>query len=247
MQLSTQQEFRLLSPLTGVFVAALLIANVGSAAKIVQLGPLAIPGGTLVFPVTFIFNDILTETYGFVRTRKVIWTGFASLLLASVVFWLIGVLPAAPFWTNQDAYDSLLGSLPRIVPASMTAYFLGEWANSVVLSKMKYRAKGARGVRQGWRFVASTIVGEGIDSAVFMIMAFSGTLTAKQLAATTVSLYVFKVICEVLATPFTTRFANWVKKVEGVDEIDYPERTSYNPFAVFRIRQSAQNPAGLGL
>lgn len=101
---------------------------------------------------------------------------------------------------------------------------------------MKYWAKGARGVRQGWRFVASTIVGEGIDSAVFMIMAFSGTLTADQLAKTTVSLYVFKVMYEILVTPFSTRFANWVKRIEGVDEIDYPERTRYNPFAIFAAK-----------
>ena len=125
----------------------------------------------------------------------------------------------------------ILGAVPRIVLASISAYFCGEFANSFVLSKMKYWSGGRRGLSQAWRFVASTIVGEGLDSVVFMVIAFAGALSGPELVQTTLSLYVFKVAYEVLATPLSTRVANWVKRVEGVDHIDRPDETNYNPLA----------------
>lgn len=128
----------------------------------------------------------------------------------------------------------ILGAVPRITVASLLAYFLGEFSNSVVLSKMKFWAHGTRGVNQAWRFIASTVVGEGVDSAVFMTVAFAGIFETKALIMGMIGIYVFKVVYEIIATPFSTRFANWVKKVEGVDQIDRPRETNYNPFVIFQ-------------
>jgi queuosine precursor transporter len=228
-QLSNQ---RLLPVFTGLFVACLLITNVMNSAKFLQLGILTVAGGTIVFPISFIFGDILTEVYGYAQSRKVIWTGFASLIFAAAVFFLVQHLPAPDFWQNQAAYDSIFSAAPRIIFASMTAYFCGEFCNSVVLSKMKYRSDGKRGLKQAWRFIFSTIVGEGVDSIVFFTVAFAGVLSASQLVTSIVSAYLFKVAFEVVLTPISTRFANWVKVIEKLDVIDDPKQTTYNPFAV---------------
>lgn len=166
-------------------------------------------------------------------SRKVIWTGFACLILATLYFYVIQILPSPPFWQNQDAYDKIFSIVPRVVVGSMAAYFLGEFCNSWVLSKMKYWAAGRRGLSQAWRFVASTIVGEAVDSIVVLTIGFSGVLTLEQMIQVGGSLYVFKVLYEIIATPLSTRFANWVKRVEGVDQVDTPETTNYNPFAIF--------------
>lgn len=223
---------RLLPIFTGLFVACLLISNVASAGKFIQLGVLTLAGGTLVFPISFIFGDILTEVYGYAESRKVIWTGFASLIFAGLFFLLVEALPAPDFWHNEEAYRSILGFTPRIFIASMTAYFCGEFCNSFVLSRMKYVAKGKRGFAQAWRFIASTIVGEGIDSAVFFFVAFYGVLEMQNILQAMISAYLFKVVFEIIATPVSLRFSNWVKKAEGIDHIDHPRDTTYNPFAV---------------
>jgi len=228
-----EQNLKLFSVITGLFCATLLLSNI-TAVKLILLGPLTITGGTILFPIIFIFNDILTETYGYRLSRKVIWTGFACQLFAVVSYYVVGLMPAAPFWPNQDAYMQILGVVPRITLASVAAYFCGEFANSSVLSKMKYRESGKRGLRQAWRFIASTIVGEGVDSIIFMTVAFAGVLDPKNLLSGIISIYLLKVAYEVVATPFSTRFANWLKKYEGIDQIDRPEETDYNPFSVFR-------------
>jgi uncharacterized integral membrane protein (TIGR00697 family) len=221
----------LYSVFTGVFVASLLIANVTSH-KIFELGPFTLPAGTIVFPISFIFGDILTEVYGFARTRKVIWIGFGCQALAALTYLIVGALPPAEFWHDSEAFDRVLGFVPRIVVASIIAYWMGEFCNSVVLSRMKARARGARGIQQALRFVASTVAGQAVDSAVFVLIAYAGVYGSGELAWSAVSLYLFKVVYEALLTPITIRFANWVKRVEGVDHIDDPRTTSYNPFSL---------------
>ena len=229
----TDQNLKLFSIITGIFTVTLVISNVASAGKIVAVGPFALPGGTILFPVSFIFGDVLTEVYGYERSRKVIWTGFAGLLLSAITFGLVEVLPPASFWQDQETYQKVLGFVPRLVVASLVAYCCGEFANSWVLSKMKYSADGRRGWPQAWRFIASTIVGEGIDSIVFITTAFSMVLSAGNVLRVGLTLYVFKVLYEVVLTPISVPFANWVKKFEGLDEIDRPSQTSYNPFSIF--------------
>lgn len=232
MEMKRERDLKLFSVFTGIFVAALvLVPSLGS--KFIAVGPFNLNGATLIFPITFIFNDILTEVYGYTRSRRIIWVGLACQVLAAFFYWLIEIWPAAPFWHSQEAFSAILGMAPRITLASLTAYFCGEFANSVVLSKMKYVEKGERGWWQAWRFVASTIVGEGFDSVVFMTVGFLGVLSLADIGITIVTIWIAKIIYEVVALPVSMRVANWVKSVEGVDEIDDPRFTSYNPFAIF--------------
>lgn len=224
-----QRELRLLPVITGFFVAVLVLTPPLDS-KFIALGPLAAPGATLLFPVSFILNDVLTEVYGYGWSRRVIWTGMACQVLAALSFWLVGVLPSAPFWHHEGAYATILGIVPRIALASLLAYFAGEFANSFVLSRMKYAQRGGTGLLQGWRFLASTLVGEALDSVVFMVIAFVGVLPTSELLATMLTIYLIKVGVEVIALPASTRFANWLKRVEAFDQLDDPTATRYNPF-----------------
>lgn len=232
-----ERNLTLFSVFTGLFVATLILANVTSQ-KIFALGPFTFPGGAVIFPVSFIFGDILTEVYGYALTRKVIWIGFISLALTAFTFWIVGILPPASFWHDQAAYDKTLGVVPRVVAASILAYWGGEFCNSYVLSRMKYRSGGRRGLSQGGRFIASTIVGTAVDTLVFISIAFAGVYGISELLRVGSSLYLFKVVYEIVCVPVSTSFANWVKKVEGVDHIDQPRQTTYNPFAAFTSRSS---------
>ena len=224
------KEFKLLPIFSGLFVSTLILSTITSS-KLFTIGFITLPGGVIIFPLAFIFNDILTEVYGYARCRKVVWTGLASYVLLAFTLLIVEVLPPASFWPNQEAFAAVLGFVPRIALAGILAYFLGEISNSIVLSKMKYWEKGQRGLKQGWRFLMSTVVGEGVDSIVFMTIAFAGTIPSADLLKTILTLYIVKVIYEFIAIPISTRFANYVKKVEGVDKIDYPDRTNYNPFS----------------
>jgi queuosine precursor transporter len=228
---TVERELRLLPVVTGVFVAVLLLTPPLDS-KFVALGPIEFPGATLLFPVAFILNDVLTEVYGYGRSRRVIWTGMACQLLAALSFWLVGVLPAAPFWHNQEAYSSILGIVPRIALGSLLAYFSGEFANSFVLSRMKFAQRGRTGVAQGWRFVASTLVGEAVDSIAFMGIAFLGVLPFDALIRTLLTIYFLKVAIEIVALPGSTRLANWLKRVEAFDQLDDPAVTRYSPFTL---------------
>lgn len=227
-----EEGFRFYAVFAGIFVTALVLVP-STASKFIAIGPVSISGATLIFPIVFIFNDLLTEVYGYSRSRRIIWTGMACQVLASFTYWLVGVWPAAPFWHAQDAYNTILGSTPRITLASLSAYFCGEFANSVVLSKMKYHQAGRRGLIQAWRFVGSTMVGEAFDSAIFMAVGFAGVLRVGDLVRTMLTIYAAKVVYEVVALPISVRCANWVKRIEGVDAIDRPTETNYNPFAAF--------------
>ena len=218
------KETKFFAAITGLFVAVLLISNVAST-KILDLGIFVFDGGTLLFPLSYIFGDILTEVYGYRKARRVIWTGFFSALLMSVVFAVVGFLPAAKGWENQAAYDAILGAVPRIVAASLIAYFAGEFSNSFVLAKMKIITKG----RMLWaRTIGSTVVGEGVDTALFAAIAFFGTLPLETFLALVASNYVFKVGVEVVFTPLTYKIVNFLKREEGVDVFDYG--TNFSPF-----------------
>lgn len=218
-------RFKHLTTITAFFVAVLLISNVAST-KILDLGFFTFDGGTLLFPVAYIFGDILTEVYGYRASRKVIWTGFAAALLMSVTFIIVGKLPAATDWHNQDAYDAILGLTPRIVLASLLAYLAGEFSNAITLAKMKIATKG----RWLWmRTIGSTIIGEGIDTALFVLIAFAGVLDMQLFISVIVSNYLFKTGVEVVFTPITYRVVHALKRSEGVDV--YDTDTRFTPFA----------------
>lgn len=213
-----------LDVVAGLFVAVLLISNVAST-KIVALGPLSFDGGTLLFPLSYIFGDILTEVYGYRRSRRVIWTGLAANLLMAGVFALIAYLPSDPSWTLQSAFVSILLSTPRIVLASIVAYFVGEFANSYVLSRMKIAFQG----KQLWkRTIGSTIIGEMLDTSIFIVLAFWGVFPADLIVKLIFSNYLLKVGIEVLSTPVTYRVVSFLKRREGVDVFD--NGVDYNPF-----------------
>jgi uncharacterized integral membrane protein (TIGR00697 family) len=220
------KPFRHLNAITALFVAVLLISNVASS-KMVQIGPLAFDGGTLLFPLSYIFGDILTEVYGYKRSRSVIWLGFAAALLMSVTFIVVGKLPPAEGWPNQAAYDAILGLTPRIVLASLVAYLAGEFSNSFILAKMKVWTRG----RHLWaRTIGSTVVGELVDSAIFVMVAFAGTMPGALLMTVAVSNYVFKTLVEAAFTPVTYRVVAFLKRTEREDH--YDRDTDFNPFAV---------------
>jgi uncharacterized integral membrane protein (TIGR00697 family) len=209
--------------ITGLFVGVLILSNV-LAAKMIQLGPFVFDGGTLLFPLSYIFGDVLTEVYGYKTSRKVIWTGLSMLVLMSLNIWLIGSLPAEPSWKLQGAYDSILAIVPRIALASVVGYFAGEYSNSVVLSRVKVAMKG----RHLWmRTIGSTLVGELLDTLIFVLIAFAGLYPARALVAMLLSNYLFKCAIEIVFTPITYRVVAFVKDREALDAYDYGER--YNP------------------
>lgn len=221
------KTFRYFDVIMALFVSVLLISNLAST-KILTLGPFTFDGGTLLFPLSYIFGDILTEVYGYQRARKVIWTGFGAALLMSLVLWIVQILPPAADWPNQQAYESLLGFVPRIVLASLIAYFAGAFSNAFLLSKLKIRTNG----RYLWiRTIGSTIVGEGIDTAIFCMVAFYGLFPGEVLIAIIVSNYLFKTGVEVVFTPLTYKIVGFLKKHEQVDV--YDKGISYNPFRYF--------------
>ena len=216
--------YKYLDLITALFVAVLLISNVASS-KILDLGPFTFDGGTLLFPISYIFGDILTEVYGYRRSRRVIWIGFACAGLMAGVLALVGALPPAEGWENQEAYEAILGTTPRIVLASLIAYFAGEFSNSYTLAKMKILTRG----RWLWtRTIGSTLVGEGVDTVAFVSIAFAGTLPWPLFWSIIVSNYLFKVGMEAVMTPVTYRITSFLKQAEHADV--YDTDTNFNPF-----------------
>lgn len=210
---------------SAIFITCLITANI-IAVKIIKVGGIFLPAAIIIFPISYIFGDILTEVYGYRMARKVIWLGFFCNLIAVLFIWLGGLLTSAPFWENQEAYNTILGFVPRIVAASFAAYLVGEFANSFVLAKLKIATKG----RWLWtRTIGSTIVGQGLDSVVFIVIAFAGTASF----APMLILYhwLVKTGYEAVATPFTYAIVNYLKKKEGIDTYDY--KTNFNPLLVF--------------
>ena len=211
---------------TAVFITCLIAANI-IAVKLIRVGGLVLPAAIVIFPLSYIFGDILTEVYGYRQARRVIWLGFFCNLIAVFAFWVGGLLPPAPVFEAQSAYERILGYTPRLLLASFVAYLIGEFANSFVLAKMKIRTRG----RWLWaRTIGSTIVGQGLDASVFLAIAFLGTPQAVGLGWTILAHWLVKTGYEVIATPFTYAVVNYLKKKEGIDTYDY--ETKFNPFRV---------------
>ena len=220
-----KQGYRWFHVVTALFVTSLIVSNI-IAVKLITFAGLVLPAAVILFPVVYIIGDILTEVYGFARTRQVIWTGFFCNLLAVVAIWIAGRLTPPPFWAigifespeaAQQAYQAILGFTPRLLLASFLAYLVGEFLNSIVLAKLKVRTEG----RYLWlRTISSTIVGQGADSAVFITIAFWGVFPAFALGQAIISQWLFKVVFETLATPFTYLVVNALKRSEGVDIYD---------------------------
>jgi hypothetical protein len=219
-------DFKYFSIISSIFVALLLISNT-LASKLFSIGPLIFTGAILIFPLSYIFGDILTEVYGYQKSRKIIWTGFFSLIFMSLLYWIVGLLPPAPTWNNQQAYLSILGVVPRIVLASILAYWAGEFSNSYVLAKLKVLTNG----KHLWiRTISSTIVGEGVDTTLFVLIAFYGQISTGFLFIAILSGYLFKVLYEIIATPITYKIVRFLKKEEGIDV--YDSNTKFNPFGI---------------
>lgn len=239
--MASPRYFRYIDLITASFVVVLVVSNVASSAKIVDLGfslfgiPMAFDGGTLLFPISYIFGDILTEVYGFRASRRVIWTGFAALAASSAVFFLLGILPGDASWegyAGQGAYDAILGGMSSggIALASLLAYWAGEFSNSAVLSRMKIRTKG----RALWaRTIGSTLVGQLVDTLIFVLVASAAGVFGWELFASLVATnYLFKCGIEAAMTPATYAAVRYLKKAEGVDA--YDEGVSLNPFDLGR-------------
>lgn len=227
-----ERSYRYFDLILGFFVTVLLISNIVSV-KAVRIGlpfsgmNLSFDGGTILFPISYIFADILTEVYGYERSRRVIWAGFAGLVLLAATVWLVGVLPADPDWTLQGPYQDLLMTAPRIALASILAYFAGEFSNSFILSRLKIYTKG----KFLWlRTIGSTVVGQLIDSALFVGVAFGGLWENSLVLRVLVSNYLFKTGYEIIATPLTYAVTNWLKQRENEDHYDY--HANYNPFVL---------------
>lgn len=209
-----------------VFVTCLLVANI-IAVKLVNIFGLTVPAAIIIFPISYICGDILTEVYGYQRARQVIWLGFGCNLLAVAAILAGQALPGAAFWDAQPAYERILGFTPRLLVASFCAYLVGEFTNSYVLAKMKVWTQG----RMLWtRTIGSTVVGEGLDSFIFLSIAFWGIIPAGGLLAAVITQWLFKVAYEVLATPVTYIVVSFLKRQEGLDVFD--RDTSFNPLAL---------------
>lgn len=193
-----------------LFVAVLLISNI-AAVKLIQVGPFILDGGAFLFPLAYILGDVLSEVYGLKATRKAIWLGFLAALVAALVFWLVQLTPAPDAWGNQDAYEAILGFVPRIVLASLVAYLVGQLLNSWVLVKLKQRSNE----RNLWvRLLGSTVVAQLADTVIFCTIAFYGVISGLDFINYVVVGYVFKVLVEVAVLPITYRVVAAVKRRE---------------------------------
>jgi uncharacterized integral membrane protein (TIGR00697 family) len=221
---SDVRRYKYLDVLTTTFVVILLVSNL-VAQKICMIGPFAVSGAILLFPITYIFGDVFTEVYGFAASRRAIWLGtFGTVLLYAMGVVVIS-LPGAPGWKNQEAFQVVFGFLPRIQTASLIAFWAGDFANSYTLARMKLLTNG----RMLWtRTVGSTIVGQAVDTALVILLTFGGKYPAMTLVNMIVTGYLLKVGYEVLATPLTYLVVGWLKRAEHADVFDRNE--DFNPF-----------------
>jgi len=226
------RRFRYFDFVMAAFVTILLLSNVIGAGKVATvhlpgIGDWPFGAGILFFPVSYVIGDVLTEVYGFGRARRCIWTGFIALLFMAVMSWIVVALPPAADWKGQEAYEAVFGQVPRIVFASMVAFWAGEFANSVVLAKMKVWTDG----RYLWtRTIGSTVVGQGVDSLIFYPLAFLGAAgwTNDLVFKVLITQWVLKVSWEVLLTPLTYAVVGFLKRREGFDVYDV--ETEFSPF-----------------
>ena len=228
------RQYRYYEFVMAAFVTVLICSNLIGPAKIAQadlplVGIVSFGAGVLFFPISYVFGDILTEVYGYARSRRVIWAGFAGLAFAAVMSAIVVWLPPAPFWTNQGAYEIAFGSTWRIAAASLAAFVCGEFVNSFVLAKMKILTGG----RWLWtRTIGSTIFGEGVDSLLFYPLAFwgSGLIPDDKLPQIMLVQFITKVAVEVVFTPITYGVVGWLKRAEHEDY--YDTQTDFNPFTL---------------
>jgi len=223
------RSYRYLDLITVSFVVVLLLSNIVAVkpVRILDFLRLDLDSGTLLFPISYIFGDVLVEVYGYARSRRVIWMGFGFNLLAALLFWVIVMLPPSPEWKMQDAFAMILGQTPRVVAGSLIAFWCGEFVNSYVMAKMKIWTGG----QFLWtRTIGSTIVGQAVDTVLFQTIAFAGVWDTGLLLRVTVWNYTAKVLYEALATPLTYAVVGFLKKAEQEDYYDYD--TDFNPFAL---------------
>lgn len=233
----TQKNYQYYDLIMVLFVTVLLLSNLLSSAKIIDfgasLGPLALitDAGTLVFPISYIFGDVLTEVYGYKRTRRVIWSGFAATALMGLMVWIVGIMPGEADWNTsvgESGYQDILGGISGLVVASLAAYLVGEFLNSYVMAKLKARSEG----QMLWvRTIGSTLIGEGADTIIFFIIAtILGVFEVDILLSLIVTTYIFKVVIEIAFTPLTYQIVNKLKAIEHEDY--YDRHTNFNPFSM---------------
>ena len=234
-------HYRFLPLVAAVFVTGLIVSNI-IAVKLAAFGtlplagPLFLPAAVIIFPISYIFGDVLTEVYGYARARQVIWIGFGCNLLAVLAIWVGGLLPAAPFWNAtvydsptaaQEAYEAILGFTPRLLVASFVAYLAGEFLNSFVLAKLKIATAG----KWLWvRTISSTLLGQLADSGLFISIAFAGMIPETVLGRLIVTQWLFKSAYEVIATPLTYVVVSFLKRTEQQDH--YDRDTNFNPLVI---------------
>ena len=224
-----RRHYRYYDLVMAAFVTVLLCANLIGVSKVTTVAGFTFSAGNLFFPISYLFGDILTEVYGYKRSRKVIWAGFGALIFASLMAFVVSSLPAAKTMSveQQSAVNLIFGQTPRIVAASLLAFWIGEFVNSFVLAKLKLFSSG----RFLWiRTIGSTIMGEIADSLVFYPVAFFGTWSNEQLISVMIGNYIIKVLWEVIATPFTYLIVGFLKRAEHEDY--YDRDTDFNPFSL---------------
>lgn len=232
-----KSSFKFLDIIMVTYVTVLVLSNIASSAKIIDWGisigqiPLSFDAGTLLFPISYILGDVMTEVYGFKRSRRIIWIGFVTLIFSALVFWLVQALPGEETWQNnvgQEAYNQILGGMSSggIILASLAGYFAGSFSNAILMSLMKVLTKG----KLLWtRTIGSTIVGEAVDTFTFILIAtLVGVFPWSLFWSLTVTNYIFKVGFETLVTPFTYLIVNGLKRAEGIDVFEDPQ--NLNPF-----------------
>lgn len=222
------KQYKYLDIAMVAFVVTLLLSNFISNSKVIHFGIFTSTAGIILFPLSYLLGDVLTEVYGYAKTRRVIWIGFGAIIISTVLVQLMIWMPPSPEWHNQKAFETIFGNAPRVVFASLFAFWCGEFANSFTLAKMKIFTKG----KYLWsRTIGSTVVGEAVDSLVFYPLAFAGLVAFPWHLIFTImaSNYFLKVMWEVLITPFTYKIVSFLKKVENEDY--YDTATDFNPFA----------------
>jgi uncharacterized integral membrane protein (TIGR00697 family) len=221
--ISRMKKYHYYDLILAFFAAILLISNL-AATKLIAFGPIISDGGAVLFPLAYIFDDVLTEVYGYAYARRAIWTGFGVMILAVTAFTIVRYVPGAPEYHDQAAYEAVLGFFPRIVLASLTAYLAGEFLNAYVLAKLKIKTAG----KMMWlRLIGSTIVGELADTLIFAFVAFGGILTGKDMLIYIAVGWAFKTGVEVVLLPITYQVINFLKRREGVDA--YDRKTDFTP------------------
>lgn len=218
------RNFKHLDILTALFVTTLLLSNIASS-KLVSIRALTFDAGLILFPLAYILGDVLTEVYGYSRTRRVIWIGFTMSVLMVATFYIVAALPAAADWHNQDAFAKILTAVPRIVVASIFAYLVGTFVNSYILAKLKLKQKG----EHFWfRALASTTLAQIFDTTIFLFIAFWGTIPTSVFLTLWYTNYIIKVLVEIIVLPVTYHLVQWLKVDEAIDFFD--KKTQFNPF-----------------